>query len=256
MYQLLPPSSRDRQVDLATVYAYPQGARRWLRANMVSSADGAAVATGKSEGLSGEADKRIFGVLRALADVVLVGAGTVRSEGYRPTKVREQYQAARAAAGQGPAAAIAVTSRQLDLDLTSPLFTEPAVPTIILTTSDAPADRVDAAQAAGVEVIAAGTGRVDLGLAVDRLAERGLGRILCEGGPRLLAQIASAGRLDELCLSIAPQLRGGDAMRVLDGPEITDGLPLILHTLLTEDGYLFARYMVGATSAPVENAEK
>jgi 5-amino-6-(5-phosphoribosylamino)uracil reductase len=170
--------------------------------------------------------------------------------------VREQYQAARTAAGQGPAAAIAVCSRSVNLDLTLPLFTEPAVPTIIMTTSDAPADRVKAAQAAGVEVIAAGTGEVDMGLAVDRLAERGLGRILCEGGPHLLAQIAAAGRLDELCLSIAPQLRGGEAMRILDGPEITEGLPLILHTLLTEDGYLFARYMLGATKAPDGNVEK
>jgi riboflavin biosynthesis pyrimidine reductase len=250
MYQLLPPSSRNRQVDLATVYAYPQGAHRWLRANMVASADGAAVAVGRSEGLSGEADKRIFGVLRALADVILVGAGTVRTEQYRPAKVREQYQAARAAAGQTPAATIAVVSGSLNLDLTQPLFTEPTVPTIILTTSDAPADRVDAAREAGCEVIAAGAGQVDVGLAVDRLADRGLRRILCEGGPHLLGQIAASGRLDELCISTAPQLRGGDATRILGGPDLTGGLPLILHTLLTEDGFLFARYLMGAQTAP------
>jgi riboflavin biosynthesis pyrimidine reductase len=252
MYQLLPPSSRDRQADLATVYAYPQGARRWLRANMVASVDGAAVASGKSQGLSGEADKRIFGVLRALADVVLVGAGTVRAEEYKPAKVREQYQAARAAAGQQPTAAIAVVSRSLNMDFTQPLYTEPVIPTIILTTSEASTARVEAAKAAGCEVIAAGTGQVDLALAVDRLAERGLGRILCEGGPHLLAQIAAAGRLDELCLSIAPQLRGGDATRILNGPDLTNGLPLILHTLLAEDGYLFARYVLGAATAPRE----
>jgi len=122
-----------------------------------------------------------------------------------------------------------------------------------VTTSDAPADRVAAAKAAGCEVIAAGTGRVDLALAVDRLAERGLGRMLCEGGPHLLAQIAGADRLDELCLAIAPQLRGGDAPRILNGTDLTGGLPLILHTLLTEDGYLFARYMMGAATAPRES---
>jgi riboflavin-specific deaminase-like protein len=256
MYQLLPPSPRGRQVDLAEVYAYPTGARHWVRANMVATADGAATAAGKSEGISGEADKRIFGVLRALADVVLVGAGTVRTEQYRPARVREQYQAPRAAAGQAPTAAIAVVSRNLDLDWTMPLFTSPAVPTIVLTTTDAPQDQVDAATTAGAEVIAAGTGRVDLALAVDRLAERGLGRVLCEGGPNLLGQLAAAGRLDELCLSIAPQLRGGDSMRVLAGPDLTGGLPLILHTLLTEDGFLFSRYLVGGTPGSTPGSGK
>ena len=246
MYQLLPPSTRNRQVDLAEVYAYPNGARRWLRANMVASADGAAAFEGKSEGISGEADKRIFGVLRAVADVVLVGANTVRVEGYRPARVREQYRELRAAAGQAPVAAIAVVSRSLDLDFSTPLFTEPAVPTMVLTCEDADEERVAAASAAGAEVIAAGVGQVDLGLAADRLAERGLGRILCEGGPHLLAQIAMAGRLDELCVTISPMLVGGAAQRILNGPDLTGGLPLILHTLLTEDGILFARYLVGA----------
>jgi riboflavin biosynthesis pyrimidine reductase len=255
MYQLLPPSNRSRQVDLAEVYAYPTGARRWVRANMVASADGAATAGGKSEGISGEADKRIFGVLRALADVILVGAGTVRTEQYRPAKVREQYKAARAAAGQAPTAAIAVVSRSLDLDWTMPLFTSPTVPTIVLTCSEAPQEGVDAATEAGVEVIAAGLSTVDLGLAVDRLAERGMGRILCEGGPHLLAQLVAAGKLDELCLSVAPQLRSGDAMRILAGPDLTGGLPLILHTLLTEDGFLFSRYLVGGTHSSADGKE-
>jgi 5-amino-6-(5-phosphoribosylamino)uracil reductase len=252
MYQLLPPSRRNRQVDLTAVYAYPEGVHRWVRANMVASADGAATASGASAGLSGEADKRIFGVLRALADVVLVGAGTVRQEGYRPAIVREQYQEMRTAAGQGPAAAIAVVSTRMDLDLSLPLFTEPAVPTVILTTQDAPADVVEAATEAGVEVIAAGVGHVDMALAIDRLAERGLRRILCEGGPTLLAQVAGAARLDELCLSISPQLRAGDSGRILSGPELPGdvGMPLLLHSLLTEDGYLFARYLVGAGSPP------
>jgi riboflavin biosynthesis pyrimidine reductase len=254
MYQLLPPSTRNRQVDLAEVYAYPKGARRWLRANMVASADGAASLGGKSEGISGEADKRIFGILRAVADVVLVGAGTVRVEGYRPARVREQYQDLRAKAGQAPAAAIAVVSRSLDLDFSAPLFTDAAVPTIVLTCEDAEEERVAAATAAGAEVIAAGVGQVDLGLAADRLADRGLGRILCEGGPHLLAQIAQSGRLDELCLSISPMLAGGPAQRVLNGPDLTGGLPLILHTLLTEDGFLFARYLIGAGTGPGEQA--
>jgi riboflavin biosynthesis pyrimidine reductase len=95
---------------------------------------------------------------------------------------------------------------------------------------------------------------VDFALAADRLAERGLGRILCEGGPHLLSRLAAAGRLDELCLTISPLLAGGDAQRVLNGPDLTGGLPLILHTLLTEDSFLFARYLVGAATGPGKQA--
>lgn len=151
--------------ELAEAYAYPAaddpvraGRPGWLRANMVSSLDGAAHHEGRSQPLSGEADMRIFGVLRALADAVVVGAETVRKEGYRPARAREVFAARRAAAGQGPAPAIAVVTAGLDLDFTLPLFTEPVVPTLVLTGAGAPADRVAAARAAGAEVLFAGEG--------------------------------------------------------------------------------------------------
>lgn len=126
---------------LAEVYAYPEQVRRgraWLRANMVSGLDGAARLDGLSEGLSGAADKRIFGVLRALSDVVLVGAQTVRAEGYRPARARAEFAAAREAAGQRPAPVIAIVSRGLDLDLSTPLFTAPLVRTVVVTCEDSP----------------------------------------------------------------------------------------------------------------------
>jgi riboflavin biosynthesis pyrimidine reductase len=144
----------------------------------------------------------------------------------------------------------------MDLDWSMPLFSSPAVPTIVLTVSDAPQVQIDAAASAGAEVIAAGAGEVDLALAVERLAERGLGRVLCEGGPHLLAQLVAARQLDELCLSIAPQLRGGDSMRVLAGPDLTGGLPVILHSLLTEDGFLFVRYLIGGPHGSVDGPGK
>ncbi|HEY3870335.1 MAG TPA: pyrimidine reductase family protein [Actinocrinis sp.] len=244
MRQLIPPPVRDRVPDLSAAYAYPVGARRWTRANMVASADGAAQSDGVSAGLSGEPDKKLFRVMRALADVVLVGATTVRTEGYGSAAVaREEFQRARAAAGQGPAPAIAVVSASLDLDFGARLFTEAAVPTITVTVEDAPADRLAAARAAG-EVIVAGTGRVDLRRAVDLLAASGRGRILCEGGPHLLAGLAAAERLDELCLTLSPVLVAGPAKRIIDGPAIDPKLRLVLHSLLTEDGFLFARYTV------------
>jgi 5-amino-6-(5-phosphoribosylamino)uracil reductase len=245
MRQLIPPPVRDREPDLSAAYAYPDRALRWTRANMVSSADGAAQSDGVSAGLSGPADKKLFRVLRALADVVLVGASTVRTEGYGSAAVvREEFQEARAAAGQTPAPAIAVVSGSLDLDFGSRLFTEAAVPTITVTVEDAPADRLAAARAAG-EVIVAGTGRVDLRRAVDLLAESRRGRILCEGGPSLLGGLAAADRLDELCVTLSPVLVGGPASRIVHGPAIDPPRRLVLHSLLAEDGFLFARYTVG-----------
>jgi riboflavin biosynthesis pyrimidine reductase len=226
---------------LAEAYAYPEPpGLPWLRANMVSSLDGASRLEGLSDGLSSEGDKRVFGVLRALADVVLVGAQTVRAEGYRPARARDDFAEARAARGQQPAAAIAVVTRSLDLDLDQPLFTEPLVPTVVVTCAGAPADALKAAGRV-TEMIVAGEQQVDLAAAVTALAERGWTRQLTEGGPRLLGQLVEAGLLDELCLTLGPLLSPGDAPRITVGPP---GLtrPMELVALLEEKGFLFARY--------------
>jgi len=237
---------------LAAVYAYPEQVeqgRGWLRANMVSGLDGAARLAGLSEGLSGDADKRIFGVLRALADVVLVGAETVRAEGYRPARARAEFAAARAAAGQAPAPAIAIVSRSLVLDLSAPLFTEPLVRTVVITTEDSPAETRKAV-AEVADLVVAGTGSVDLPVAVAALADRGWTRQLTEGGPRLLAQLAADGLLDELCLSLAPVLSGGDAPRILQGPQMPAVQRMRLVSLIEQKGFLFTRYLRQAGSAP------
>ncbi|MFI2609976.1 pyrimidine reductase family protein [Kitasatospora sp. NPDC018619] len=230
---------------LAAVYAYPEQVnqgRPWLRANMVSGLDGGARVDGLSEGLSGDGDKRIFGVLRALADVVVVGAETVRAEGYRPARARGQFAAARAAAGQAPAPAIAVVTRSLQLDLTAPLFTEPLVRTVVITTEDASAERRRAV-AEVADLVVAGTGSVDLRAGLAALAERGWTRQLTEGGPRLLGQLAADGLLDELCLSLAPLVTGGDAPRILHDARMPDVQRMRLVSLIEQKGFLFTRYL-------------
>lgn len=246
MRQLIPePHPARPEPELSTLYGYPRGARRWLRANMVASVDGMVQADGASRALSGPADLRVLRTLRGLADVVLVGGATVRTEGYqRPVVAREEFAQARAAAGQPPAAAIAVVSASLDVDFDSPLYTQAVTPTITVTVAEAPPDRLAAAREAGEVLIAGPHGRVDIGEAIDRLVDSGRGRLLCEGGPKLLAAVTAANRLDELCLSISPQLRAGDALRLLDGPEFPAPIRLNLHSLLTEDGFLFARYLI------------
>lgn len=238
------PDPTDLQ-GLADVYAYPaavvDAGRPWLRANMVSSLDGAAMLDGHSEGLSGAADKRIFGVLRALSDVILVGAQTVRSEGYRAARAHRAFAAARAAGGRPPAPAIAVVSRSLDLDLSAPLFTAPLVPTVVVTARSAPPDALRAV-ARVAEVVVAGEERVDPAAAVRALAARGWTRLLTEGGPRLLGQLVAAGQLDELCLSVAPLLTAGGADRIAHGPAAAGAEHMRLLSVLEEDGFLFTRY--------------
>lgn len=228
---------------LADAYAYPDTDGSWLRANMVSTLDGAAQHDGRSQPISCASDMRIFGTLRGLADVVIAGAQTVRQEGYRPARAREAFADRRSAAGQGPAPAVAVVSGSLDLDFSLPLFVSPLVPTLVLTGSGAPPDRISAARAAGAEVVIAGEGsRVDPARAVRELADRGLKRLLTEGGPRLLGQFVAAGVLDEMCLTLAPMLTAGDAQRIAGGPSVAVPERFALAAVLEEAGFLFSRY--------------
>ncbi|MGY1581348.1 pyrimidine reductase family protein [Streptomyces sp. MN13] len=233
--------------ELAEAYAYPEPGpgepAAWLRANMVSTLDGAAQHDGRSQPISSATDMRVFGTLRALADVVVVGAETVRQEGYRPARARAEFAAMRQAAGQGPAPAIAVVSASLDLDFSLPLFTSPLVPTLVLTGAAAAPDRVAAAGKAGAQVVIAGDGvGVEPARAVRELAGLGHTRLLTEGGPRLLGQLVAAGVLDELCLTVSPMLTAGDAQRIAGGPGVAVPQQFALVSLLEESGFLFSRY--------------
>ncbi|MFC3232732.1 pyrimidine reductase family protein [Streptomyces nitrosporeus] len=241
-----PGRSADREWtldELADAYAYPEDGRPLLRANMVSTLDGAAQHDGRSQGISCAADMRIFGTLRGLADAVVVGAETVRLEGYRPARAREAFAARRAAAGQAPAPAIAVVTGSMDLDFSLPLFVSPLVPTLVITGAAAPFDRIRAAREAGAEVLIAGEGAsVEPERAVAELAARGHTRLLTEGGPRLLGQFVAAGVLDELCLTISPMLTAGSAQRIAGGPAMEVPERFCLTSLLEEAGFLFSRY--------------
>ncbi|WP_189939007.1 pyrimidine reductase family protein [Streptomyces aurantiogriseus] len=242
------PEDREWSLDeLAEAYAYPEPGpgepAPWLRANMVSTLDGAAQHDGRSQPISNATDMRIFGTLRGLADVVLVGAETVRQEGYRPARARAEFAERREAAGQGPAPAIAIVSASLDLDFSLPLFTSPLVPTLVLTGAAAAPDRIATAEKAGARVVIAGDGMgVEPARAVRALAELGHTRLLTEGGPRLLGQLVAAGVLDELCLTVSPLLTAGDAQRIAGGPSVAVPHRFTLVSLLEEGGFLYGRY--------------
>jgi riboflavin biosynthesis pyrimidine reductase len=240
MRRLLPTYADDLDdAALEEEFGYPAD-RPWVRANMVSSLDGAMSLSGRSSGLSSPADKRLFALLRSLSDVILVGAGTVRTEGYQAVRRSEVRDAIRARHGLSAVPAIAVVSSSLDLDPASPLFVGALEPTVLVTTESAARTR-GAAYAGVAEIVTTPGDRVDLARAVDALVERGARRLLCEGGPQLLAQVTAAARLDELCLALSPRLVAGDARRILDGPAL--GPVETDLTLLVEDsGFLFARY--------------
>jgi riboflavin biosynthesis pyrimidine reductase len=212
---------------------------------MVSSADGAGVLDGVTAGLSSAADRRLIALLRTLADVIVVGAATVRAENYRPVRQHELWQDLRdGGPGRTPTPPIAVVSARLDLDPASRLIASapPHARTIILTTAQSPPDR-RAALARQADVIVAGQESVDLKAALGALADRGYRRMLTEGGPYLLAGLVAAGLLDELCLTTGPLLAGPGAGRIVAGAMLpVSPVPLTLAHLLEDDGFLFCRY--------------
>lgn len=223
--------------DLAEAYAYPDTAP-WLRGNMVASADGAATFAGRAGGLGNEADRRLLSLLRGLADVVVVGAATVRVEGYGPVRPRDWWGDIRT--GRAAAPPLAIVSRSLELDLDAPVFTEAVSRTIIITCAAAGEDRRRGCEK-HADVIVSGEEAVDVAAALDALADRGLTRQLTEGGPRLLAQFVAAERLDELCLTVSPQITAGDAARIINGPGHASARLRLGHVLEEED-FLFLRY--------------
>jgi riboflavin biosynthesis pyrimidine reductase len=215
MRRLLPEPAE--VIEAAPAYADPGRARHdgrpWLLVNMIASLDGAVAIDKRSGGLGGPADQRVFGVLRALADVILVGAGTARAEGYGPPK--------------RPGLRVAVVTRSAQLDWSAPLFSSGAG--LVVTTEDAPAVPVDS--------VRAGRGTVDLPGALAQLDGE---VVLCEGGPSLNGDLLAADAIDEWCLTLSPMLIGGSAGRAALSTAAHPSGFRLAH-VLEEDGYLFLR---------------
>lgn len=239
MRLLLPHPDPDPSLD--ALYAPPTGPV--LRLGLVASVDGSAALEGRSGGLSGPADKQVFRLLRSLADVVLVGAGTARTEGYRPVRLDDGQQAARLARGQRALPPVAVLSGGPGLPAGSPLLAAGAG-TLLLTTGAGAR-----AAPAGVEAVALGEDTVDLPAALAALRGRGLSHVLCEGGPALAGTLVAAGLVDELCLTTAPLLAGGDGPRLLV-VAAEQHRPVRLAHLLHDQDVLLARWTLGPPQDP------
>lgn len=240
MRRLLPPPTTELDGD--DLYAELALDGPWTAIGMVASLDGAAVdAEGTSGGLGGVGDLAAFRALRAACDVVVVGAGTARTERYGPARLTVAQQERRAARGQAPQPVIAVVSRSLDLDGAEGLFGDDRAP-LVVTTDDADPDRVAALEARGSEVLRAGADDVVPRRLVTALHERGLTRVLCEGGPGMNGAMLGGGVVDRMFVTVAPRLVGGDAGRIVRGPRVD--LALRLDGVREHDGDLLLAYRV------------
>jgi riboflavin biosynthesis pyrimidine reductase len=222
--------------ELTGLYAHQHG----VRMNFVSSVDGAVEVDGRSAGLGTPADRKVFGLLRQFPDALLVGAGTVRREGYHAVTLDPPRRAWRREHGLAPYPRLVVVTARLDLDPSHPAFADAPVRPIVLTRSAAPPDRRTAMEPVA-DVLCHGDDEVDLAAGLADLRERGLTRILCEGGPHLFGALTAADLVDEVCLTISPMLAGAGAGRITAGPaSAVRGLTLA--HVLCADSDLLMRY--------------
>lgn len=276
MRYLLPATSG--QVDLFEAYSSgvpAPGSGPFVRVNMITSLDGATAVGGRSRGLGGPADKVLFGLLRSMADVVLVGSGTARVEGYGPVELPEELQLARKQRGQLPVPPVAVVTQSGNLDFSSNLFQATSPRTIVVAPGSARVEMLARAREVA-DVLTAGAGSVDLRSALVALSDEGLHHVVCEGGPTLNVSLAASGTVDELCVTLSPKLAGtvggvlmggwlgsGGAWMARTGPTgdrtfrsqpPTRLVQFGLVHVLEDDGYLFLRLRSARGGGPAGEA--
>lgn len=211
----------------------PGPSRPYVILNMVSSLDGKTAVGGKSSRIGSETDRRAMRTLRSKADAVMIGAGTLRAErlslGLDDPSLPQPL-------------AVIVTATGADVPLESNLIEPQEV--VVITTQNTPQDLDERLQqrASVLRVPPGVSGGVDLGAALKRLkAEHAINLLLVEGGPNLNHALISSNLADELFLTLAPKLLGGDTLTLLDGPApVTRNVVLISVHLAGDE--LFLRY--------------
>lgn len=233
---------------LYRLYAYPDELSRCLvRGNAIVSLDGGATSAGTSGALGGPGDRRLFGVLRELADVIVVGAGTARAENYGGARMTAAARQRRQRRGQAEVPRIALVTRAGELEHDLPVLADNEVAPLVLTCAETAGTlrRRLGANAEVVDCSRADPARVDLAAALSGLADRGLLRVLTEGGPTLLGTFVDRGLLDELCLTVAPVMVGGAAVRIAAGAGDALRRMRRAHVMSDGEGYLYLRYIRG-----------
>ncbi len=213
----------------------------WVSFNFVSSLDGAASVDGRSGELGNAMDQRLFMLLRHTADVIVVGAQTIRAEGYGGELLSGEAQQWRTEQGLAPHPPLAIVSGSLNLAPELQVFTQAPVKPLIFTVASAPREQ-RLALSKVAEVIDVGAHDVEVEKIVTELVDRGFTSIHSEGGPRLLGTFAAAGHVDELALTLAPLVVGGQAGRIASSAEAAVQ-NMVLDRILKADSMLFLRYV-------------
>ena len=227
-------------------YAAPAGC--FTRFNFVSSLDGSATLGGLSGAMGSPADFRVFSLLRRLADVILVGAGTVRAEGYDGPLLDDQSLAWRQHAGKGGHPPLGIISRSARLEPQAPVFTRAPGQVFVFHSAPVPESRrlQYPAQVQLIRVPEGGDGGCDPAAVLQWLHGQGLNMVHAEGGPRIFGQFIASGLVDSLCLSFSPLLAGGQGPRISQAAQQSPQ-PMVLHHLLEQDSMLLAEYRKGTS---------
>jgi 5-amino-6-(5-phosphoribosylamino)uracil reductase len=212
--------------------------RPWVMVNFISSADGGTAIGGKSSALGDDDDKALFHAMRAVADVILVGSGTVEAEDYRPVTLDDERRERRVAAGLTAVPVLAIVSGRLGFDPEARVFSDPEHRPMVITGPEAEPAKLaligDSADMVFLDDVTPAS-------ILDRLAAARL--ILCEGGPTLVGQFVSEHLVDELNLTIAPTMIGGRSARIAHGAPAEPPLDMRLDRALFGDRSLFLRYL-------------
>ncbi|WP_240646128.1 pyrimidine reductase family protein [Georgenia sp. SYP-B2076] len=242
--------ARERLSNLAPRWPLEELVRRYavadrlaphVRVNMIASLDGAATHDGLSGGLNNADDKQVFDTLRMLSDVVMVGAGTLRAEGYGALRLGDVAVAWRQTHGLAAHPTLAVVSSRLELRADDPMLADAPVRPVVLTHGASPAARREELGTVA-DVVLCGERAVDPRAMVAALVRRGLRQVLCEGGPHLFGTLVEADAVDELCLTLSPVLEGGGAGRITTGGAPAARRMRLAH-VLTADDMLMLRYL-------------
>ena len=224
--------------------------RPYVVVNMIATLDGRAAIDGRTAKLGNEGDRALFHRLRAQGDAVMVGAGTIRAERYRPLIRDPELRELRARRGLGDPLAV-IVSASLRIDAHIPLLADPDSRIVVLTSSP---DELEGAVASIEYLRGEGGEEMPLTSLLQRLRrEHGVRSIVCEGGPTLNGSLLLEDLVDELFMTTAPKVVGGaEPMTIVSGPMLPQPAEFELAGLLELGDHLFARYRRAARRAQVE----